>query len=109
MMEQSEQLDAAVVQALEQKPVVRVPEDFAVLVTMAAAAQPVAAVKARRRVPMGRTAAIVAMVVLVVVLFVVAPRAGTNYASWPFALEMLILVQMAGIAYGLMRLDREGL
>ena len=105
MMEQNEPMDAAVVQALEQKPVVRVPVDFAARVAMAAAAQPVSPMKRPRRVPMGRVVAIAAMVVSVVVLFAVAPQAGTNYASWPFALEMLVLVQMAGIAYGLMRAE----
>lgn len=105
-MEQNEEMDATIVLALEQRPVVRVPEDFAARVARAAAAQPVSARKTKRQAAMGRVVAIAAMVVLAVVLFVVAPQVGTRYASWPFALEMLVLVQMAGIAYGLMRLER---
>ena len=100
-------LDADVVQALEQKPAVRVAENFAARVAMAAAAQPVARVKARRRVALGPLAAMTAMAVLTVVLFVVAPLAGTNYRGWPFVLEMLVLAQMAGIGYGLTLWERR--
>ena len=105
-MKQNEELEAAVVQALERPPVVRVPGDFAARVAAAAVALPVEPVRVRRRVSVGRVAAMVALGVLVVTLFVVAAQAGTRVASWPFVVEMLVLVQMAGIGYGLMRLDR---
>ena len=105
-MERNDELETTVVRALEQKPAVRVPEGFAARVAAMAVAQPVAAVKARRRVSVGRMMALAAMVVLAVVLFAVAPLAGTRVASWPFVVEMVVLVQMAAIGYGMMRLER---
>jgi hypothetical protein len=45
------------------------------------------------------------MVVVVAALFVVAPMAGTRVQSWPFALEMILLVQLAGLGFGVMRSD----
>jgi hypothetical protein len=105
-MERNDEVEATVVRALEQKPVVRVPESFAARVAAMAVVQPVAPAKARRRVSVGRLMAIVAMVVLAVVLFAVAPLAGTRVTSWPFVVEMVVLVQMAAIGYGVMRLER---
>src|ERR1700743_1106464 len=95
-----EKLDASVGRALGQKPRVRIPESLAARVAAQAAAQPVSApLKPRvRRMAMSRVAAIVAMAVCAVVLFVAAPRVGNNYSGWPFVIEMLALVQMAAIA-----------
>jgi hypothetical protein len=103
MKMEMEKLDADVEQALEQKPAVRIPEGFAARVAAQAAAQPVSApLKPRvQKMAMSRVAAIVAMAVCAVVLFAVAPRVGSSYTGWPFVVEMLALVQMAGIAWGL--------
>lgn len=106
VMQQNEELEAVVVQALERPPVVRIADGFAARVAAAAAAMPVEPVRVRRRVSAGRVMAMVALGVLGVTLFVLAPQAGTRVASWPFVVEMLALVQMAGIGYGLIRLDR---
>jgi hypothetical protein len=104
MKEMTEQeMDASIVEALEQKPAVVIPAGFAARVAMAAASSPVAAPGQRfrlaRRVSVGQVMAIAALVVLVVAMFVVAPRVSGNLAM--FGIEMLLLVQMAGIAWGL--------
>jgi hypothetical protein len=103
MKMEMEKLDAGVERALEQKPAVVVPEGFAARVAAQAASQPISVpLKPRvQRMAMSRVAAILAMVVCAVVLFAVAPRVGNNYAGWPFLIEMLALVQMAAIAWGM--------
>jgi hypothetical protein len=98
-----QQMDASIVEVLEQKPAVTIPAGFAARVAMAAASAPVAApglrVRLGQRVSVGKTAAIAALVMLVVAMFVLAPRVSGNLAM--FGIEMLLLVQMAGIAWGL--------
>jgi hypothetical protein len=103
MKMEMEALDAGVERALEQKPVVQVPEGFAARVAAQATSQPVSLAREprMRRIAMSRVVAIVAIVLCAVVLFVAAPRVGNHYAGWPFMIEMLALVQMAGIAWGL--------
>ncbi len=103
MMDQNVELDERVERALEQAPAVRIPESFAAKVAAAAAAQPVVKVRVRRQMSLARTMTVVAMVVVLVALFVVAPMAGTKVQSWPFALEMVLLVQLAGLGFGVMR------
>ncbi|WP_263381018.1 hypothetical protein [Granulicella paludicola] len=102
-MDQNVELDARVERALEQAPVVRIPEGFAAKVAAAAAAQPVVRVRVRRRISLGHAMTLGAMVVVLVALFVVAPMAGTKVQSWPFALEMVLLAQLAGLGFGVMR------
>jgi hypothetical protein len=98
-----QQMDASIVEVLEQKPVVTVPAGFAARVAMAAASTPVQApglrVRLGRRVSMGGAASVVALVLLMATMFVLAPRAAGNVAM--FGIEMLLLVQVAGIAWGL--------
>jgi anaerobic C4-dicarboxylate transporter len=103
MKMEMEKLNENVERALEQKPSVRVPDSFAARVAAQAAAQSLSApLKPReRRLAMSRVAAMIAMAVCAVVLFAVAPKVGSTYTGWPFAIEMLALVQMAGIAWGL--------
>jgi hypothetical protein len=102
------QIEAMVTQALERRPVVRVPEDFAAKV---AARLP--AVQARHvlrpRFSVARVAAMMAMAVLTIVLFAIAPHVRTTGFSVSFGIEMLLLVELAGIVYGLTRLRESGL
>jgi hypothetical protein len=96
-----QQMDASIVQALEVKPEVAIPAGFAARVAMAAAASPVQVplrVRLERRVSVGNAAAMAAVVILAVAMFVLAPKASGSLAM--FGVEMLLLVQMAGIAYG---------
>jgi hypothetical protein len=102
------QMDAVIAQALERRPAVLVPEDFAAKV-----AARIPAVQARRvlrpRFSVARVAAMVAIVVLTIVLFAMAPHVRTTGFSVSFGIEMLLLVELAGIGYGLMRLRESGL
>jgi hypothetical protein len=107
-MYENVELGADVERALEQAPAVRIPEGFVARVASAAAVQPVAKVRMRRRMSLGRAMMLGAMVVVVVALFVVAPMAGTKVQSWPFALEMVLLAQLAGLGFGAMRGARYG-
>jgi hypothetical protein len=97
------ELGEDVERALEQAPAVRIPEGFAARVAATAAAQPMTKARVRRRMSLARAMTLAAMVVVVVALFVVAPMAGTKVQSWPFALEMVLLVQLAGLGFGVVR------
>ena len=108
-MHENVKLDARVERALEQAPAVRVPHGFAARVTAAAVAQPIpVTVRVRRRFTMSRAMLVTAMVVLAVALFVVAPLAGTKVESWPFALEMVLLAQLAAVGWGVARQGHRG-
>jgi uncharacterized membrane protein HdeD (DUF308 family) len=104
-MNQNFELNPKVTKALEQAPAVQISEGFAARVAAAAVAQPMAKVRVRRRMSLARAMSLGAMVVVVAALFVVAPMAGTRVQSWPFALEMILLVQLAGLGFGVMRSD----
>lgn len=79
--------------ALEHKPDVKPPADFARRVALLAAAQP----QARRyRVPSyARSAALVATVLVAVALFALAPRSAASFGDLAFDLELVILAQLA--------------
>lgn len=83
--------------ALEQAPQPVVPVDFASRV--AASLPPLPA--ARRPMRLGRTVAMISMGLLAVAMFVLAPFSSPSYTSIAFDLELLLLLQMAGIGYWL--------
>jgi hypothetical protein len=102
------QLEALIMQVLERRPAVNVPEDFAARV--AARVPAVNAGRAARLRPsVARTAATLATVLLVVALFALAPHVRMNGLSLSFGIEMLLLAELAGIGYGLMRMRENGL
>ncbi len=106
MIEDSEKrLDAALTRALERKPAVPVPAEFAARLALASPAQR----RLRRSVSAGKVAAIAALVLLAAALFVLAPHVGVKMESFGYGLEMLLLVQMAAVAYGLFRTGRDRL
>ena len=84
--------------ALERQPAVSVPQDFAKRVCVALPQR-----RVRRRVSVSRIAAMVAMTALAVGLFAVAPHARPSLMSWGFDAELLMLVEMAGVAFVLTR------
>jgi hypothetical protein len=86
-------LEAAITQALEESPSVVVPVDFAVRVTASLPMQP--RVRARRSV--GRIAAVATAAGLVVALYWLAPHARPSFASVAFDVEMVMLVELAGV------------
>jgi hypothetical protein len=94
-MKDEKGLDAEIVRALEQKPVVAVPVDFAARVRAALPPEP--KVKAGRFAgrSLGRMVGGVAAGVLVVVLCLLSPHARPSFQSLAFDLEMLVLVELA--------------
>jgi hypothetical protein len=93
-MSDANEFEAAITRALDRKPEVAVPVDFAARVRSALPAQ--AKVKTRRSV--GREAAMVAAVGLVLALCVLAPHARPSFESVAFDLEMVLVVELIGVA-----------
>lgn len=94
------------IRALSRQPEVSIPAGFAARVTASLPQRSV--VRTRARFSVARSAALAAAVALAVALFVLAPHVETA-RSLAFALEMLLLVQLAGIGYGLVRMNDNGL
>jgi hypothetical protein len=94
-MSNGERMDeAAITRALERQPEVRIPLDFAAKVRAALPAQP----KVRVRRSVGRGVAAVAAVGLVLALCWLAPHARPSFASVAFDMEMVLVVELAGVA-----------
>lgn len=102
------QLQAAITQVLEQRPVVSVPADFAARVAARVPARREGGVE-RVRWSVARTVAMIAMVVVVIAMFVLAPHVQMKAANVGFVVEMLLLLELAGIGYSLMRMRENGL
>lgn len=94
MSEQERMDEAAITRALDWKPEVAVPVDFAARVRAALPAQ--AKVKVRRSV--GREVAMVATAGLVVALCLLAPHARPSFESLAFDVEMVLVVELMGVA-----------
>jgi len=92
--------------ALSRQPAVTVPAGFAARVVATLPQR--GRVAARPRSSVARSAAIVAALVLAVAMFVLAPHVATA-RSLAFAAEMLLLVQLAGVGYGLVQMNDRGL
>ncbi len=90
--------EAEITQALEQKPRLVVPTDFAARVRAALPEQ--RPVRERRFAgrSLGQDVAMVAAVGLVVALCVVAPHARPSFESVAFDLEMVLFMELAGVA-----------
>lgn len=94
MSEQERMDEAAIERMLDRKPEAVVPAEFAARVRAALPARPT--VRARRSV--GRGVAAVAVAGLVVALGVLAPHARPSFGSLAFDLEMLLVVELMGVA-----------
>jgi hypothetical protein len=94
-MKDETMFEAEIVRALEEKPVVAVPGDFAARVRAALPPQP--KVKAGRFAgrSLGRMAGGIAAVGLVAALCLLAPHARPSFESLAFDMEMLVLVELA--------------
>jgi hypothetical protein len=97
MQLQDENFDAVVTRAIERRPEVSVPVNFAARVAAALPSQ------RPRRNPMqvGRIAAFVAAGVLAVAMCLLAPHATPTFGSLAFDFELVVIVQLGGIAYWL--------
>jgi len=93
-MSDEQWIDAAITRALERQPEVAVPVDFAAKVRAALPAQP----KVRERRSVGRIAAGAAAGGLLLALCWLAPHARPSFASVAFDLEMVLVVELAGVA-----------
>jgi ferric-dicitrate binding protein FerR (iron transport regulator) len=93
-MKDDRTLEAAITRALERQPEVVVPEDFAARVRALLPAQP--KVKARRSV--GKIAGTAGAAALIVALCWLAPHTQPNFGSLAFDMEMLLLIELAGVA-----------
>jgi hypothetical protein len=93
-MSDANEFEAAITRALDRKPEVVVPMDFAVKVRASLPAQP----KVRAQRSVGRLAAGVATVGLVLALCWLAPHARPSFGSMAFDLEMVLVVELMGVA-----------
>ncbi len=107
MMQDEKALDVEI-GVLEQKPVVAAPVDFAARVRAALPPEP--KVKAGRFAgrSLGRMVGGVAAVALVVALCVLAPHARPSFESLAFDLEMVLLLELAGVAIWLGKAGMRG-
>jgi hypothetical protein len=86
-------LEAAVTRALERQPEVMVPAGFAARVRASLPPQP----KMREHRSVGRIAATAAAAGLIVGLCWLAPHARPSFESLAFDMEMLMLIELAGV------------
>jgi hypothetical protein len=93
-MSDANEFEDAITRALDRKPEVQMPVDFAAKVRAALPAQP----KVRTQRSVGRIAAGVATVGLVLALCWLAPHARPSFESMAFDLEMVLVVELMGVA-----------
>ena len=83
--------------ALETKPAVQIPSDFAAKVVALTVMQPV---RPRRRVPqMGKSMALVLAPLVAIATFALAPHASPNVKSVIFDIEVILIAQLALIGW----------
>ena len=107
-MTDDKMLEAEITRALEQKPVVAVPVDFAARVRMALPAEP--KVRAGRFAgrSVGQVTAVMGAIGLMAGLCLLAPHARPSFASLAFDLEMALLVELGGVVVWLGRAKGRG-
>jgi hypothetical protein len=93
-MSDANEFEALITRALDRKPEVVVPADFAAKVRAALPAQP----KVRAQRSVGRIAAGVAAVGLVLALCWLAPHARPGIQNMAFGVEMVLVVELMGVA-----------
>jgi len=98
MTTDEKEFEAAITRALEQPPSAAVPMDFAARVKAALPAQPKARARRFAGRSVGQTAATIAAVGLVAALCLLAPHARPSFESVAFDMEMVLLVELAGVA-----------
>ena len=98
----TEQVEAMVVRALERKPEIAVPQDFAARMARAVPAE--APARSAVRPMFGRAAGYVAVVAMMVVLMILAkmhPEALEAGRGFVFAIEVVLLTQLLAVGYWL--------
>ncbi len=98
MMADEKQFDAVITRTLEQKPAVTVPVDFAAKVRAALPPERKARSGHFAGRSVSRIAGTVAVVGLLVAMCLLAPHARPSFESVAFDFELLVLVELAGVA-----------
>jgi hypothetical protein len=98
MMETRENLEAAITGALEKRPEVVVPAEFAGRVMRSLPPR-----RRRPKMPVGRASVLVSLLGLALTMFALAPHVTPQITNFAFDLELLLLVQMAGIGWWFFR------
>ena len=93
-MQSGQNLEATITKALEKKPEVVVPAEFAGRVMRSLPPR-----RQRRKIPVGRAGLVTGMMALLLAMFVLAPHATPQWTNFAFDVEVLLLVQMAGIGW----------
>ena len=101
--ESQRDLDAAISRVLETQPAPAIPANFAARV---AASLP-APTPVRPPSYVRRSAAIASGIILLVVLFALAPHAAPSFINLSFDVELLVLAQLAAIAWFLTRPEQR--
>jgi len=101
--EQNPRFEAALQRALETPPPVAVPEAFAARVR-SALPKPASL---RQRASAGRQAGLAAAVILLLAVFWLAPHTAPHFTSLAFDMEILLLLELAGVMAWLARLRKE--
>jgi hypothetical protein len=94
MMDTRDSLEVAITQALEKKPETVVPAEFAGRVMRSLPPR-----RRRPKMPVGRVSVLAGMVALLLTMFALAPQVKPQITNFAFDLELLLLVQMAGIGW----------
>lgn len=105
---QEKELAAAIVQALERRPQVSVPRDFAGRVRMQLPAQPKVRSARLAGWSISRAAGAVAVPGLLIAMCLLAPHARPSFESIAFDMELLVLIELAGIAAWLSKASSRG-
>ena len=106
-MSENEALEQRIERALERRPQVAVPAVFAARVARMLPVQRGWGVGVARSA--GKMAAGVAAVLLAGALFVMAPHALPSFSSLAFDVELVVLAELAAVAWVLARMDGERL
>jgi hypothetical protein len=96
------QIDAAVLRVLSTPPRVAVPADFAARVRRALPAQK----PSRSAFRPARSAAIAASIATLAAVFYLASHAAPSFTSLPFDMELLLLLELAGIMTWVARMQQ---
>jgi hypothetical protein len=97
----SANMESRIDRAIEHKPEVQIPADFAVKVAALAAAQPL---RRRRYKPQfGPMIALVSAPVAALALFLLAPHASPNFKSLSYDAEVVLLAELAFIGWWIAR------
>jgi len=94
MMDTQENLETTITRALEKRPEMTVPAEFSGRVMRSLPPR-----RSRRKMPVGQAGAMAGMLALALTMFALAPHVTPQLSNFAFDLELLLLVQMAGIGW----------